>query len=430
MSELWPHQRRAIEAARVAWREGARAIAICAPTGAGKTRIASALAAGHLAKGGRRVLAVAHRVELVSQLARALIEAGSGAIRTIAADRDDGPNDAPVAVASLQTLIARDDWPDASMLLLDEAHHFSADAPVWLAAAQRYASLPRLGLTATPVPEMGALFDHLVIAAQPAELVAAGVLVPITALAPSKPVDGANVGSPLEQYRKHTPSGRAIVFCQNRPHARQVAEEFRAAGIACESIDGDTDGAVRKDVVVRFNRGDLRVVTNVFVLTEGFDSPPADTCIVARGVSSATMWIQMIGRVRRRHPGKRSATLIDMRGHVHRFGMPDDPRSYSLDADAKVAEKLPPLAQCRACGAVYRYRPSCLRCGATLPPPPLPREQRGELAAIFATESAERRRAYLHRLVEEARSKNYGRGWAQIKFKSKYGCWPNKELYQ
>jgi superfamily II DNA or RNA helicase len=313
--------------------------------------------------------------------------------------------------------------------VLDEAHHYAA--PEWGSLAARYVSSVRLGLTATPEradrTALGDLFDALAVAASVRDLTETGYLVPCDTIAPTRHLEGGIAVSPVAAYQRHAAGRRAVVFCANVRHAQETAAEFRAAGVTAACIDGEMAPGARDETLARFRSGELRVLTNVFVLTEGWDAPEAEVCILARGCSSAAMLLQAVGRVLRPAPGKSRALLIDLKGAVHLHGLPGDDREYSLSGrPIRKLESLTPLSQCRECGAVYRSAPTCVRCGARLPPPKLPRALRGELSQIYATAAGEEKREYLRRMHAEAKKRGYAPGWAVMKFKAKYGHWPQR----
>ena len=165
VTDRWAHQPRTVAATRAAYRAGARRILIVLPTGGGKTRLGRHYVSAYAGR-GQRVLWVAHREELVAQAA-ATLAGVAGAVGVLQADRD--PGDAPVVVASVQTLAARGvgRLPAADLVILDEAHHYVAAQ--WGAVARAYSDALTLGLTATPAradgTALGDLFDRLVVGA-------------------------------------------------------------------------------------------------------------------------------------------------------------------------------------------------------------------------------------------------------------------------
>lgn len=431
MSALRPHQLRAVYQVETAWRDGVRRVLCVMPTGAGKTRTAAHIMRRHVDDGGR-VLFVVHRQELVSQTRDALVMTGVDAsqVRTLAGGASDGASDARVTVASVQTLLMREryEWPSASLLVLDEAHHYASDE--WCGVPREYVHAQHLGLTATPERgdgrAMGDLFERLVVPTSVKELTAHGVLVPCVVYGPSQR-KRALAALPHEALLRHRKQWRrAVVFAANVEHALEVAQQCRDAGMRAAVITGNLDAETRARTLRDFREHAFDVLVNVFVLTEGFDDPAIDACVLARGCSHAGTFIQMVGRVIRSAPGKDRAIVLDLVGAVHDHGLPDAAREYSLEGTAikQGGERLA-LRQCLACGAVYEVGPrQCERCGERLPPPPKPKLSREEMNAIMNTHTTDRRLQVWAQLKGVAKAKGYREGWARYQYRARYGEWP------
>jgi len=412
MLRLRGYQQRAVEQARDAFRSGARGVALVLPTGSGKTVIASHIAAAHLSRGGR-VVVLCHRRELIQQ--------------TEAKLRAYGLSPGPlynVAVESVQTAVRRAPSP-ASLVILDECHHFGEGAATWSELPRAYAAAHRLGLTATPQrgdgsPLVG--FDRLVAPVSPRELTELGHLVPCDVIAPSK---GGDLADPVAALEEYAPGRPAVIFCASVRHAGEVARQI---GPDAASVDGDMPEAERDSVLQRFQRGELRVLTNCYVLTEGWDAPRAEVCVVGRGCGAAATWLQMVGRVLRPEPGKARALVIDCKGSVYQHGLPTDDREWSLTGKAHALRaRLPSLRQCPECGGVARSAPTCPRCGYAFPPPKLPQARRMPMVTVDTVTPDTVKRGHLRGLLGHARRKGYQPGWAAYQFKARWGFWPPRE---
>lgn len=417
---LRPYQFDAAAAARAAYARGLRSVLLVGPTGMGKSAMIAWIAERHVsADAANSVLVVVHRTVLVDDLSERIRRAG-------AHER--------VQVVSVQGLLAARKrqlpLPPATLLVFDEAHHYAADE--WSAVAAAYPDALIVGFTATPVRSDKrplTQFQELIVVAQTHELQAEGHLVPCVVIAPARKRQ-ALAESPVAAYQQHTPGKRAIVFCADQEHARTVADEFSAAGIAAASMDADTPERERTRILAEFRAGALRVLTNVFLLTEGFDDPGAEVCVIARGCDHVGAFLQMVGRVLRPCDGKTEAVLLDLKGAVHEFGLPSDPREFSLSGEAiRSLSKLEPARQCKACGLFARSWPAeCPRCGEPSPKPPRPRVSREQLQAIRSVDGTDKRRATYQRFAAQARAKGYAPGWAAHRFKSVYGFWPTREV--
>jgi superfamily II DNA/RNA helicase len=116
----------------------------------------------------------------------------------------------------------------------------------------------------------------------------------------------------VEAYIDHTLGRRAICFVVTVEHARHLATAFLAAGIPAASVSGETPLVERKQLYRALRAGSLKVLTNVLVLTEGFDLPQVECVIMARPTQSRALFVQCIGRGLRLAPTKRECVILDL----------------------------------------------------------------------------------------------------------------------
>lgn len=361
--DLRAYQRKAIECARDAYRKGARRILIVLPCGAGKTHVGSAMVRNAVAR-GLKVLWLAHRRELVKQAAARLeafgLTVGHSGLRTSAC----------VQVRTVQGILAKGEAPEADLIICDEAHHF-VEGNDWRRVIDAYPNAMVIGLTATPERADGkglggeGGFQALVVAAQVHELQAEGFLCKDIAIerAPRALKAGEIAQEPVDAYQRWASGELAVVFAQHLKDAARMLEGFIKRGIRAALVTGKTPKDERARMLEQWQRGDIRVVVNCNVLTEGFDFPELSCCIIARGCSSAGQLIQMANRAFRPHPSKSRAILIDLRGVTWLHGRPDADCDYSLD-DVGIKFKAAPtgLRFCKVCGALLGEGP-CGECG-------------------------------------------------------------------
>jgi len=390
---LRPYQHRAIDDLRAAFRQGARAPLLVAPTGAGKTVILAAITASATAR-GRKVLILVHRRELIHQASSKLTAAGvEHGIIAAGVQRAD----ATVQVASVQTLVRRlatTDW-EPCLIIIDEAHHAAAGS--WSQIISHWPGALRLGVTATPCRldgrGLGDTFDALIEGPSVQMLTSAGYLSPARIFAPPIVADLSQLrrragdyaidqaadamtrptvtGDAIHHYRKLGGAQQAIAFCCNVNHAVSVRDSFETAGISSALLLGGT--ADRDAVVAAFAAGTIRVLVTVDVVSEGFDIPTASVAILLRPTQSLGLYLQQVGRVLRPAPGKDAAIVLDHVGNVTRHGFPDDIRQWSLEHGAKRAggnEQAPSVRTCPECFAAFRPAPQCPVCGANCTPEP------------------------------------------------------------
>lgn len=428
---LRPYQESAHQRIReLAW-NGQKRILLVAPTGSGKTMLASAIIAGATAN-GHRSLFLAHRSELIDQSAATLERFGLD-VGVICASSDRAPRaSAAVQVASIQTLTARDERPPARIVVVDECHH--ATAGTWRDLLEAYPDALILGLTATPErgdgTGLGEVFKELVVVATVRQLTEEGHLVPCEIIRPAAVLQPGQIAArPVDAYLAHAKGRSTLVYSPSVAIAHQHAEEFnKALGGGAMVICGETPAEVRRTSVELFRTGALPVLVSVGVLTEGTDLPIASCAILARGCGTTGLYLQIAGRVLRPHPGKTDALLIDLRGVSHVHGHPEDDRTYSLTGKGIRTPVDPGSLQsyCRVCGAPIVPSMGCDECGASaraaqplvVTNTPLVRY------AAKRAEGPEQRQATLQRWLAEAAARGFKRGWAYAKYKAVYGEYP------
>ncbi len=431
--QLRPYQLDAIQQCRDRIEAGRTAPLLIAPTGAGKTAIASAIISGHLdIDVEHRVLVVAHRRELIVQMSQSIVRAGVSAIDVGAIMPGIVARPlARVQVASTQTLRARGKSPPATLLVFDEAHHYSSDD--WGELAKMYPDVIRVGLTATPVRSDGRgmfpAFDSLVTVSTVKELTALGYLVPCKVMAPDGPLpSGSYTSEPVEAYVKHADGRKTVVFAATIAEAELFASQFTDRGIDAAVLHGSMSQSDRTKALRAHDRG--AVLVNVMVLTEGWDSPSTSCCILARGCGSVGTYLQIVGRVLRPSPGKVDALLIDLTGRAyHAHGPPDADREYSLTGNGIRTGGKATDVYCKVCGQPAEPGELCAVCGYDPRPKDGPTEVTYtgdplvEMYAAKRSEASAMRAETLARWFAEASAKwGPSKMWSALgKYKGVYG---------
>ena len=320
---LRPYQKRLVSRAKTALEKKGNTLCI-GPTGCGKTIILSALAREI---GGRQCI-LQHRDELVAQnLAKFQKVAPQRSVGLFTAGVKTWRGDTTFAM--VQTLSRPNNLktiPPLDLLVIDEAHHSAAASyrNVLDAVKGRNPDCKIAGFTATPnrgdKRGLRAAFDNVADQISMKELVDLGFLVPPKAFVIDVGVkedlgrvrklasdyDMAEVEAIMNRqvindevvkhWREKAGDRRTIVFCSTVAHAEDVTKAFRADGITTEMVTGETTDGMRKAILRRLDQGEVQVVVNVAVLTEGFDSPPVSCVILLRPCSFKSTMIQMIGR--------------------------------------------------------------------------------------------------------------------------------------
>lgn len=409
MLTLRQYQADVIGRARGAYRDGARAPILCAPTGSGKGAMAGYIAAEAARRGTPTIFGV-HRGELVAQLTDSLTawEVPHGVISP-----QHPRTDALIQVASVQSLGGRlHALQRPGLIVWDECHH--ATAPTYRAVTDWAGPGCRLlGLTATPQrcdgKGLGDVFDCIIQGPSVAELQALGFLARTRYFAPPQVADltglrtragdyareqaaqlmdsRAITGDAVEHYSRICPGQPAIAFCVSVLHAQHVAEQFRAAGYRAASIDGAMHPTVRARILNGLRDGSLDVLTSCDLVGEGLDVPGVAVVILLRPTQSLGLHIQQLGRALRPAPGKICATILDHVGNIGRHGFAETVHTWTLDGATTRAgkPKPPPVRTCPACYGAHPPAPACPYCGHVAPVQAREVEQvAGELREVTA----------------------------------------------
>lgn len=405
-----------------------------APTGAGKTLIGASVIR-RARDAGERILFVIHRRELVKQTADRLREMfGRLEVGIVAAGQDADPF-APIQVGMVQTLLARGTKPDATLIILDESHHYASSE--WIKLAAHYSSARCLGLTATPERRdgkpLGDIFQKLIVAASYSELLRDGNLVPCRVFQPPEVLDRALAQDPLEAWKRYADNSKTFAFCATVQAAYELRDRFNAEGIPAATIEAETPKRERDEILRKFIAGEILVLTNVYTLTEGVDVPSARCILLARGADHVGIYLQIVGRVLRPHPSKQDAILIDLTGATLKHGLPTEDRTYALDGEGIQRASVQPLRNCLFCGAtIPSVQRICPECGnehipAEVKPPKIYSLELREVYAGADTPVDAQMRE-LQRLVGVAEGKDLSLYWVVKEFKNLFKREPTDEL--
>lgn len=378
---LRDYQEKAIMDVHKAWAAGYRRPCVVMPCGAGKSITVAEIARRTTAK-GNRVQFLVHRQELCQQIYDTF--SGYGVDMTLC------------DIGMVQTVCRRTErMMPPSLIITDENHHCLAPSyrKIYEAFPQAYC----VGVTATPVRlnggGLGEVNDYLIIGPTVKELIARNCLAPFEYFAPPvadlsglkvkrtgdfdpKDIEAALnkpkiYGDVISYYRKLADGKRAVCYCATITFSKLMAQDFCKSGISAAHIDGDTPKAERAEIIAKFRSGEIKILCNVDLISEGFDVPDCTASILLRPTKSLTLYIQQAMRCMRYKPDKQ-AIIIDHVGNVHRFGLPDQDFEWSLtptpqkNAAPKTDEDFK-IRQCPKCFATHKYADVCPACGFEYP---------------------------------------------------------------
>ena len=398
---------------------GQKRICTTAPTGAGKG-YSITMDIQEAVKRGWRVSLYTHRSVLIPQLSEVLKKQNiAHGIRASGHEPDLNQN---VQISMWQTEAARcmkknPRWNlhDADLVLIDEAHGYTASTTQKIIDHHIGRGAAVVGYTATPV-DLWHLFDDLVVITNNSELRATGAHLPCWEFAPDEPdskgirraSNGEFVEKDVEQrmliptifgrvlsnYRKNNPFQMpGILFGPSVEGSKYFCDEFLGAGISAAHIDAkqiylgrdEKSGAPiveasnnhnRQSLFDRVRAGEIKMLCNRFVLTEGLDLPELHFCSLACMFGSVKTYLQAAGRLQRAHPSMDHTCMNDHGGNVWRHGSINEDRDWQVGLSSKEIreERVSRMEQgetelagitCPKCHYVRLSGPTCHQCGHT-----------------------------------------------------------------
>ncbi len=345
--ELRQYQQEALDALDAMRRNRESIALLCHATGTGKT----VTAVMDAKRCGGRVLFAAHTMELVTQAYQTFQALWPETDVGRFADSLKEP-DAHVVCGSIQSIALNLDRfreDDFDYLIIDEAHHASADTYQRVLAYFR----PRftLGLTATPerADDVNILeiFRNTAHKLDIQTAVEIGALVPIRCIRIHTNIDMTRVRFNSVQYNirdldvkicvternqlivdtwlQYVKDRRTVVFCASVRHAEQIAALFRSSEIAAVAVSGSMKTSERNEQLAKFASGEIRVLCACDLLNEGWDCPQTEVLFMARPTMSKVLYTQQLGRGMRPAEGKAHLMVFDFVDNASQYNTP-----YSL----------------------------------------------------------------------------------------------------
>ena len=354
------------------------------------------------------------------------------------------------------TKIARslDRIQEPSIILIDEAHHVKAKT--YLKIIEYYSNSIVLMFTGTPARLDGSGFDDIaddIVLGKPVKwLQDNGNIAPFKYYAPSL-IDTTNLkkrggeftkksvddtmkrviyGDVIAHYEKLAKDKQAIVYTHSVEASESVSNTFNEKGYTSIAISGKTPPEVRERAMQAFRDGELTIMVNCELFTEGIDLPNVDVCIMLRPTQSLSLYLQFAMRALNPRDGK-TAIIIDHVGNVDRHGLPNADREWSLKGVNKTKKKLklgePTTRTCDECYATFwSAERICPMCGHENKPTKEEveiireielEERRQEVASKVETFVTSDQCQTVEELKEFAKQHGYKPGWVYYQQKEK-----------
>ena len=333
------------------------------PTGTGKTYLLTAVIDSFVSNNPKeKVWIVAHRRELVSQIDETVRKFHSYSTSNTSSLLSS------VKAMSIQWLMRHYDEieEEPGMIVIDEAHH--ALAKTYKEMWERFPKAKFLGLTATPCRLNGKgftdLFDVLVQSWSVPEFISKGRLATYDFVSiksdgvtqrlidslQKRGADGDYQNKEMDMLLNKKPSierlyrsleefgkdRKGIVYAINISHAQKITKLYQEHGVKAIAIDSKTPATERQQDIEAFKKGDIQVLVNVDIFSEGFDCPDVEFVQLARPTLSLAKYLQMVGRGLRVAKGKKNCVIIDNVGLYRVFGLPSQVWNWNAMFEGKL----------------------------------------------------------------------------------------------
>ena len=333
------------------------------PTGTGKTYLLTAVIDSFVSNNPmENVWIVAHRRELVSQIDETVRKFHSYSASNTSSLLSS------VKAVSIQWLSKHYDEieEEPGMIVIDEAHH--ALAKTYKEMWERFPKAKFLGLTATPCRLNGKgftdLFDVLVQSWDVPEFISKGRLATYDFVSiksdgvtqrlidslQKRGADGDYQNKEMDMLLNKKPSierlyrsleeygkdRKGIVYAINISHAQKITKLYQEHGVKAIAIDSKTSATERQQDIEAFKKGDIQVLVNVDIFSEGFDCPDVEFVQLARPTLSLAKYLQMVGRGLRVAKGKKNCVIIDNVGLYRVFGLPSQVWNWNAMFEGKL----------------------------------------------------------------------------------------------
>lgn len=358
MIELRPYQKRIVDDLWT-WFENNKKGNVCivVPTGGGKSLIIAEIIKQAYQNWGTKILKISHSREIIAQNAEAITDLWPNVpLGIVSAGLNRKEWGEPITFAGVQSIRGKADWiGKIELIIVDECHLIAhgeegvyRDLINELTEINPY--LRVIGLTASPyrlghgmITDAPAIFTDLIEPVTIPFLQSQGYLAKLRSKHTELTYNTAGVhkrgGEFIEselqkvvdttlqneqavaevivraENRKHW-----LFFCTGIKHAIHIRDVVRSHGITCETITGEMGNTERDDIINRFKKGEIKAITNVNVLTIGFNFKNVDLIAMMRPTESPGLYLQIVGRGLRLKEHTDHCLILDFAGNIARHG--------------------------------------------------------------------------------------------------------------
>ena len=327
-------------------------------TGGGKTIVLTHVIKDHLEKGGK-VLVLAHRERLLSQMKDRLLDIGINS-KILMKNEEIEENDkvllSTMQSASIDKRLEKLSHFSPTLVVIDECHRSVSNSYKKILNVLLTDKCSLLGVTATPNrldgTSLSDIYSFLLESSiSREELIGQGYLLDVDYLS-SPPVDyslvkknkngeflltgledkidtESNTEKIIKSFKKYGKNKSTIVFAISIKHTKNLKEAFLKNGYTAEVLSIEVKEDERQRILSEFSKS-IQILICVEILTEGVDLPECECVLLCRPTQSLALYLQMVGRALRPNGKMEKARILDPVGMLHLHGHPNDRQKWSL----------------------------------------------------------------------------------------------------
>lgn len=348
-------------------------VLIVSACGSGKSVMIGSLAK-QIVEAGERILFLVHRRELCDQI--------EGTFKWMEVNLK---NVDILTVVTARNRMRKHKLATPDVIITDETHH--ATAKTYREIYSGFNRAKRLGFTATPIRMNGEgfddIYDHMLEGPSVQWLIDHDYLADFSYYTASiidegklkrskvKRQDFTNgsidkafgadkqnrpviYGKIIDSWLKYAKGLQTIVYCHSIEFSKEVAKSLTDAGYPAVHCDGKTPKAEREEIMRKFKRGEIKILVNVDLVSEGFDVPDCQCVVMLRPTESLALYLQQSMRCMRYKAGKK-AVIIDQVANCDRLNvLPNKPIKWTLKGRKKDSdEKTKRIQICENCATAW-----------------------------------------------------------------------------